>query len=122
MDEARSDAERKAQEFMDENEDLLDEGGYATLQKIFIESSSIATELSAETVNATNRLAAAQRAVNEGTKDPTVRPRKLFELERKRDWLRPTYERKRRAWDDFSAFIERVKSAYRREGGELPED
>ena len=121
VDEARSDTEREAQEFMDENEDLLDEGGYATLQKIFIQASGIAKELSAETVEVTNRLAAAQRAVNEGVQDPSIRPRRLFELERERDRLEPTYERKKRAWDNFSAFIERVKSAYVREGGELEE-
>lgn len=119
VDEARSDVEREAQEFIDENEDLLDEGGYATLQKVFIHASSIATELSAETVDVTNRLAAAQRAVNEGVQGPTMRPRRLFELERERDRLEPTYERKKRAWDDFSDFVERVKSAYKREGGEL---
>lgn len=119
VDEARSEVEREAQEFIDDNEDLLDEGGYATLQKVLMHASRIATDLSLETVHVTNRLTAAQRAVNEGVQNPTMRPRRLFELERERDRLEPIYERKKRAWDDFSAFIERVKLAYEREGGEL---
>ena len=119
MIESQSDVEREAREFMEENELLLNEGGISTLQKIYVQGAPITTDLSAEAVEATNELAAATKALAEATRNPATRPRETFEREREIDRLKPIQERKNRAFEDFSAFMDRVKAAYDQQGGNL---
>jgi hypothetical protein len=117
--ESQSDIEHEAQEFMEENEPLLDEGGFDTLHKMLLQGLRISKDLKEETEAAGNTFAAATRALTEAIKNPTTRPRKVFELERERDRLKPTYERKNRMSEEFSAFIDRAKAAYKQRGGEI---
>ncbi len=119
MDAPETDIEREAREFIEENEPLLNEGGISTLQKVFVQGAPITTDLSAEAVETANELAAATNALAEAIRNPATRPRKTFELEREIDRLKPIYERKKRAFDDFSALVERVKAAYEQKGGKL---
>jgi hypothetical protein len=122
VDEAVSEAEHEAQEFMDENEDLLDEGGYATLQRIVTQGLYASRDLSVDVTGTANQLAAANQALAEAIRNPNTRPRKLFELEREVERLKPVYDRKNQLIEELSAFMDRAKLAYKREGGELPED
>ena len=120
--ETQSDVEQAAQEFMDENEPLLDEGGVATLQKVIIQASSIFTELSAEGVEAANHYATTTRSLAEAIRDPATRPRRVSELELEKKQLQPIYERKNRLIEDFRAFIDRANAAYEEKGGEIEQE
>jgi hypothetical protein len=117
--ETQSDVERRAQEFIEENEVLLDNGGYATLQRVVTHSAHIGTELAEEVTEATNRYAAANRAFTGAIRNTSTRPRKIYELEREVERLKPIYEHKKGLNEKFTAFMERAASAYEREGGEL---
>lgn len=122
VDEVVSEAEHEVQEFMDENEELLDEGGYAALQRLVTQGLYVSRDLSVDATETTNQLTAATRSFTEAIKDPNTRPRKLFELERGVERLKQVYKRKNQLIEEFSAFMDRAKSAYKREGGKLPED
>ena len=120
--ETQSDIERAAQEFMDENEPLLDEGGIATLQKVIIQGANIFTELSAEVVEAANRYTVATQALTAAIENPATRPRRVSELELERDRLQPVYERKNRICEVFRTFIDRAKAAYEEKGDEIEQE
>lgn len=122
VDDAPSDAEREAQEFMDENEDLLDEGGYATLQRLLTQGFNVSKDLTIELAETARLYAPARRALNEAMKNPNTRPRRIYELEREVEQLEPVYKRKKRLNDEFDKFLDRAKSAYEREGGTLADD
>jgi hypothetical protein len=117
--EHQSDVERRAQEFMEDTEGLLDEGGYATLQRVVTQGSYVGTELAKETTEAANQYAAANRAFAEAVRNSNMRPRTIFELEREVERLKPIYEHKKDLHDEFSDFMARAATAYEREGGEL---
>jgi hypothetical protein len=119
LSEHQSDVERRAQEFMEENEGLLDEGGYATLQRVVTQGSHVGKDLAEETTEAANQYAAANRAFAEAVRNTNTRPRTIFELEREVERLKPIYEHKKGLHDEFSAFVARAASAYEREGGDL---
>lgn len=119
LSEHQSDVERRAQEFMEDTEGLLDEGGYATLQRVVTQGSHVGTELAKETTEAANQYAAANRAFAEAVRNSNTRPRTIFELEREVERLKPIYEHKKDLHDEFSDFMARAASAYEREGGEL---
>jgi hypothetical protein len=122
VDDAPGDAEREAQEFMDENEDLLDEGGYATLQRLLTQGYKAKRDLIVELTEVTKRYASAKRALNEAVGNSSMRARRIYELEREVERLKPVLERKKRLNEEFTEFIDRAESAYKREGGELKED
>ncbi len=115
--ESQSDVEREAREFMEVNEPLLNEGGISTLQKIYVQGAAIAQDLSADAVETTNALTAATKALAEATRNPAAKPRETFEREREVERLKPIHERKTAAFEEFSAFIDRVKAAYEEQGG-----
>jgi hypothetical protein len=117
--ETQSDVERRAQEFMEENEVLLDKDGYATLQRVVIQGSHVGTELADKVTEAANRYAAANRAFAEAMRNTSTRPLKIYELEGDVEWLKPIYEHQNGLHEELSAFMARVASAYEREGGEL---
>jgi hypothetical protein len=119
VDEARSDAEREAQEFMNENEGLLDQGGFTTLQRLVTQGSYIGKDLAEELTETANAYAAANRSFAEAIKNSSTRPRRIFELEREVERLKPDYERKKQLNEEYGAFLDRAASAYEREGGEL---
>ena len=77
-----------------------------------MQGAPITTDLSAEAVEAANELADATKALAEAIRNPATRPRETFEREREIDRLKPIHEHKNRAFEDFSAFMERVKAAY----------
>jgi hypothetical protein len=104
---------------MEENEGLLDEGGYATLQRVVTQGSHVGKDLAEETTEVTNQYAAANRAFAEAVRNPNTRPRTIFELERDVERLKPIYEHKKGLHDEFSDFMARAASAYEREGGDL---
>lgn len=122
VDDTPSDAEREAQEFMDENEGLLNKGGYATLQRLLTQGFRAQENLTVELAETTKQHTAARRALNEAIGNPNTRPMKMYELEREVEQLEPSVERKKRLYEEFGVFIERAKSAYKREGGELREN
>jgi len=109
----------RAQEFMEENEVLLDKGDYATLQRVVTQGSHVGTELAEEVREAANRYAAANRAFAEAMRNTSTRPLKIYELEGEVERLKPIYEHKKGLSEEFSAFMARAASAYEREGGEL---
>ncbi|QIN82791.1 hypothetical protein GBA63_09110 [Rubrobacter tropicus] len=119
VDQTPSEAEREAQKFMNENEDLLDEGGYATLQRLLTQGFHASKDLTVELTETAKQYAPARRALNEAMRNPNTRPRRMYELEREVEQLRPIYERKKRLNEKFSEFLDRAASAYEREGGEL---
>jgi hypothetical protein len=86
---------------------------------MLVQGAPIATGLIAEAVEAAKQLTAATKALTEATRNPATRPRKTFELERECDRLKPIHERKNRVFDDFSAFMDRTKTAYEQKGGNL---
>ena len=91
MDAAQSDAEREAQAFIEENEPLLEDGGLLTVQRIFVQGVQI-------------------------IKAPSTSPRVIHELEAEYARMVPLYERKNKAFQQFSDFMDRVEEArYRRE-------
>jgi hypothetical protein len=117
--ETQSDVERRAQEFMEENEVLLDKGGYATLQRVVTQGSHIGIELTNDVTEVANRYAAANRAFAEAMRNTSMRPLKIYEVEREVERLKPIYEHKKGLNEEFSTFMARAASAYEREGGEL---
>lgn len=119
MSENQSDAEREAREFMEENEPLTNEGGISTLEKIYVQGAAIAQNLSADAVETANELIAATKALTEAIRNPAAKPRETFKFEREVERLKPIQERKHTAFEEFSAFIDRVKVAYEEQGGSL---
>jgi hypothetical protein len=117
--ETQSDVERRAQDFMEENEVLLDKGGYATLQRVVTQGSHIGIELTNDVTEVANRYAAANRAFAEAMRNTSTRPLKIFEVEREVERLKRIYEHKKGLNEEFSTFMARAASAYAREGGEL---
>jgi hypothetical protein len=119
VDEVRSNAEREAQEFMDENEGLLDKGGFTTLQRLVTQGSYIGKDLTEDLTETTNELVAANRSLAGAVKNSSTRPRRIFELERDVERLKPVYERKKQLNEEYGAFLDRAATAYKRKGGEL---
>jgi hypothetical protein len=119
VNENRSEVEREAHDFMEENEPLLDEAGYAALQRVVTQGSYVGTDLANEVTEAANQYATANRALAEAVRNSGTRPRRIYELERDVEQLRPIYKRKKALHEEFSAFLDRATSAYEREGGEL---
>jgi hypothetical protein len=115
--ESQSDVEREARGFMEENEPLLNEGGVATLQKIYVQGAALLKDLSADAVETTNELTTATQALTEAIRNPAAKPRETFELEKTVERLKPIRERKQSAFEEFSAFIDRAKRAYEEQGG-----
>jgi hypothetical protein len=117
--EPQSDVEREAKEFMEENELLLNVGGYATLQKVVMQASRIAKDLSAERIEAADRLKTAARDFGKAVRDPTTRPLMMHRLELEQEQAKEVLDRKERIGEDFNAFFERAVSAYRQERGKV---
>lgn len=74
VNEAPSETEREAQEFMDENEDLLDDAGFTTLQRLVTQGSYIGKDLADDVTEAANRYAAAARALTEAIRPEHFAP------------------------------------------------
>ena len=116
MDAAQSDAEREAQAFIEENEPLLEDGGLLTVQRIFVQGVQIIKALSDETVDVANDVTDVANDLAAAIRDPSTSPRVIHELEAEYARMVPLYERKNKAFQQFSDFMDRVEEArYRRE-------
>ena len=111
-----SDVERQANEFMEENQPLLEDGSLSVVQRIFVQGAQIARSLSDETVDVANNLTAVTRSLAAAIRDPSTRPREIQDLETEREHLLPIYERKSAAFQRFSDFMDRVDEARSRRG------
>jgi hypothetical protein len=116
VDAAQSDAEREAQAFIEENEPLLEDGGLLTVQRIFVQGVQIIKALSDETVDVANDVTDVANDLAAAIRDPSTSPRAIHELEAEYARMVPLYERKNKAFQQFSDFMDRVEEArYRRE-------
>jgi hypothetical protein len=92
------------------------------LQRLLTQGFNASRDLYVELAETARQYAPARRVLNEAIKNPNTRPRRMYELERQVEQLEPVYKRKKRLNDEFDKFLDRAKSAYKREGGELQED
>lgn len=104
----RSDVEHEDQTFIKENEALLDEGSAVVLGRVFTQGANIATRLSGEAVEATDRATSATRALAEAVRSKSTPALKLHELDKERKQARELHEHKSAAFEELSVFLDRV--------------
>jgi hypothetical protein len=118
VDAAQSNIERRSQEFMKENEFLLDEGSLLALQRVVVQGAEIERELSKEVVDAADAAAYATRELTAAIRDPLTSPRRIQELETQRTRAMKIHETKSAAFREFDGFMQRASEARRQVSSE----
>ena len=107
-----SDTERGAREFVQENEELLTEGGPAALERLYLHATELATDLTNESAEAGTAAAEATNALTQAIRNRTTPPARLNRMEREKDRLTEEFKRKTRAVEDFDGFLRRARDAH----------
>jgi len=106
-----TDVEREARGFMKENEPLLMGGSASALGRVFVQGARIGTALSEESVTASNRAASVTRALAEAIRNPATPALRIDELEKERANATRLHEHRSKAFEEFTAFLDRVNAA-----------
>jgi hypothetical protein len=111
VDAPQTDIEHEAQEFVEENKDLLAQGSGTVVGRIFVQGARITKALSEEAVEAANHKASVTRELAEAIKDPSTPARRIHELETERTRAKELHEQRSRFFNEFNEFMDRVESA-----------
>jgi hypothetical protein len=104
------DVTREIRGFIEENEPLLKVASPLVLGRIFTQGSRIFTTINDEVVEATNRAAAAKRALAAAITDATTLPRRLQELEAEEVRASRVHKARMEASTRLDDFLRRIQA------------
>lgn len=108
--EIRSDIEREARGFVEENEPLLNGGSATVLGQVFVQGANIFTAFSEEAIEAANRAASAKNALADAIRNPATPARRLQELEAEEARASEIHEGRLATYQELNDLLERIKA------------